>query len=80
MKTKQLNLIKAFIFKEKVFWKRTIGMRKRGGWITFILALIPITIAHYAFALMHFGFEFCLWLFRSPQFEINLQKMVKVPA
>ena len=73
---KQLNLIKAFAFKEKVFWKRTWGMTKR-SWIAFILAIPFITIAHYAFALMHFGFEFVLWVFRSPQFEVNLQRMVK---
>ena len=75
--TKRLNLIRAFAFKERVFWKRTWGMTKK-SWIAFIIAIPFITVAHYAFALMHFGFEFVLWVFRSPQFEVNLQRMVKV--
>jgi hypothetical protein len=80
MKTpKQLNLISAFAFKEKVFWKRTWGMTKR-SWAAFIIAIPFITLGHYAFALMHLGFETTLWIFRSPQFEVNLQRMVKVSA
>jgi hypothetical protein len=80
MKTsKQLNLIRAFGHKEKVFWKRTYGMTKR-SWVAFILAIPFITVAHYAFATMSFLFELSLWVRKKPQFKINLQKMVSVPA
>lgn len=73
-KQKSLSLIKVFILKEKDFWKRTWTMRKKSGWLGFIIAIPFLTIAHYAFALMHFLFECFLWLTMKPQFRSNMKK------
>ena len=72
---KSPNLIKVFGLKEKAFWKRTWTMRKKLSWVGFGLALIFITVAHYAFALMHFLFECFLWVVMKPQFKANLRKL-----
>lgn len=74
-KQKSLSLIKIFLLKEGVFWKRTWSMRKKSGWFGFIIALPFLTLAHYAFALMHFLFECFLWIVMRPQFRANLQKL-----
>ena len=72
---KSLNLIRIFLLKERVFWNRTWTMRKRTGWLGFLIGLLFITVAHYAFAIMHFLFECFLWVVKRPQFKVNLQKM-----
>lgn len=76
MKTqKSLNLIKVFALKEVKFWKRTWTMRKKLSWVGFGIGLIFITVAHYAFALMHFLFECFLWIVMRPHFRANMAKM-----
>jgi len=76
---KKFNLMKAFLLKEGVFWKRTWLMHTKFGWISkflvFPLALILISLFHYAFAFMHFGFECFLYVAHRGQFQINLNKM-----
>lgn len=76
---KKFNLFKAFLLKEKVFWARTFGMHEKFGWIgkltVFPLALILISIAHYAFAFMHNAFESYLYFRDRKRFNINLDKM-----
>lgn len=69
------NLIRIFGLKEVKFWKRTWSMRKKLSWIGFGIALIFITISHYAFALMHFLFECFLFLFMRSQFKANMVKL-----
>lgn len=69
------NLIRIFGLKEAKFWKRTWSMRKKLSWVGFGIALIFITIAHYAFALMHFLFECFLFLFMRSQFKANMVKL-----
>jgi len=76
MKTeKSLSLIKIFLLKEGVFWKRTWSMRKKSGIFGFIIALPFLTIAHYSFALMHLLFECFLWVVMRAQFRANLRKL-----
>lgn len=72
---KSLNLIRVFGLKEAKFWRRTLIMRKKFSWIGFGIALIFITIAHYAFALMHFLFECFLWIVLNSQFKANIIKL-----
>jgi len=67
--------------KEKIHWKRLGRMfTKFNNWIsklTFgLIVAILITIAHYAFALMHTLFEMFLWVFFKKAFKANLQKLV----
>ena len=69
------NLVKLFLKKEGIFWKRTWTMRKKLNWFGFAIALLLITIGHYAFALMHFLFECFLWITWRPMFRANLQKL-----
>ena len=66
---------------EKIHWKRLGRMfTKFNNWIsklTFgLIVAILITIAHYAFALMHTLFEMFLWVFFKKAFKANLQKLV----
>ena len=81
MKNQKFNLIKIFLLKEKVFWKRTWAMHTKFNWFAkftaFPIALIVIAIFHYAFAFMHFMFECFLWIFIRGQFELNMRKMQK---
>ena len=72
---KSPNLIRVFLLKEKVFWKRTWTMRKRLSWFGFAIGIIFIALFHYAFALMHFLFECFLWLAMRPQFKANMRKL-----
>lgn len=74
-KNRSLNLIRVFALKEVKFWKRTMTMRQRLNWFGFGIALAFITVAHYAFALMHFLFECFLWVVMRPQFKANMVKM-----
>jgi hypothetical protein len=74
-KKKSPSLIKIFLFKEGVFWKRTWSMRKKSGWLGFLIAIPFLTIAHYVFALMHFLFECFLWATIRAQFRANLRKL-----
>ena len=60
--------------KEKIFWRRTIQMKNKLNFFWFILAVLLISIGHYAFALMHILFESYLWIIRSDQFKKNLEK------
>ena len=69
------NLIKVFGLKEVKFWKRTWTMKQKMNWFGFGIGLIFITVAHYAFALMHFLFECFLWIVMRPQFKANVNKM-----
>lgn len=69
------SLIKIFGLKEVKFWKRTWTMRQKLSWIGFGIALVFLTVAHYAFALMHFLFECFLWIAMRPQFKANMVKM-----
>ena len=69
------NLIKVFGRKEAIFWKRTWSMKKQLNWIGFRIALIFITLAHYAFVIMHFLFECLLFIIMRPQFKANINKM-----
>lgn len=75
MSSHSTNLIKVFGLKEAKFWKRTWTMRKKLSWFGFGIALIFLTPAHYAFALMHFLFECFLWVVMRPQFKVNLVKL-----
>ena len=59
---KSLNLIRVFGLKEVKHWKRTWTMRKKLPWVGFGIALILITVGHYAFALMHFLWESSLYI------------------
>ena len=42
-----MKFLKVFYKKEKMFWNRTILMKKKIGWIGFLIATIVIAIAHY---------------------------------
>jgi len=75
MTKKSLNLIKVFAHKEVKFWNRTWTMRKKLNLVGFGIALLFITLGHYAFALMHFLFECVLFFVMRPQFKANLNKM-----
>ena len=70
-----LNLIKVYFRKEKIWWKRTWGMRKRVGLIGFLIAFPFLLAGHLAFAIMHFLMEGVLYLFNRPQFKANLMKL-----
>lgn len=72
-----MNLIQIFWEKEKVFWKRTLTMRKKINIFGFLVATIFIAIGHYAFALMHFLFEIFLFIFWRSMFSMNLKKLQK---
>lgn len=76
---KKYNLIQLFGLKEGVFWKRTFTMHKKFNWVgklsMFPIALFLISLAHYAFAVMHFLFECFLFIVHKGQFQINLNKM-----
>jgi hypothetical protein len=72
---KRPTLIRAMLIKERIFWTRTWGMKRKIGWIGFILVAILVSIGHYIFAGWTFMSEVIMWLFRSPQFKINIQKM-----
>jgi len=69
------NLLRVFYLKEIKFWTRTWTMKKKTGWFGFLIAIPFLTIAHYAFALMHFLFECFLWVVMRPQFKVNLVKL-----
>lgn len=75
----KFNLMYVFLLKEVVFWKRTWQMHKKfklaGKIFAFPIALLMVAIGHYAFAIMHFGFESFLWVVHRGQFKINLNKM-----
>jgi hypothetical protein len=66
--------------KEKVHWKR-VGQifAKINGWVfkvtLGVLVVILVTLAHYAFALMHTLYEMFLFIFARQAFKANLQKM-----
>jgi len=79
MAKKKYNLIQIFGLKEGIFWKRTWTMHTKFNWIgklsMFPIALLLISLAHYAFALMHFLFESFLFMVHKGQFQINLNKM-----
>jgi len=79
MKVKKLktNLFKAFWIKEKQFWSRSFEMRKKLGWFGFTLGILLLSIAHYAFAFMHFMFECFLWIVMKDQYKSNILKMSK---
>ena len=70
-----LNLTKVYFRKEKIWWKRTWGMKKKVGFIGFLIAIPFLMLGHYAFAAMHFLMEGGLYLFNRPQFEANLTKL-----
>jgi hypothetical protein len=70
-----MTLVKAMAIKERIFWKRTISMKKKIGWFGFLIALVFITLAHYAFAFMTFMSEAFMWAIGSPQFKVNVAKM-----
>ena len=73
----KLNLIKVFLLKEKKFWQRTWEMKNKINLFWFIIAIILISIGHYAFAFMHFLFECFLWLVARKQYRLNLYKLYK---
>ena len=70
------NIFKVFWLKEKKFWKRTWTMHTKFNWfgkiIVFIPSILLIGIFHYAFALMHFGFELFLSIVIKDQFIRNM--------
>ena len=75
-----MRLLKVFWNKEKIYWKRILGVWKRcktimGKTIGFLIVVILVSIAHYAFALMHFSFECFLWIFNRKQYENNLYRL-----
>lgn len=74
-KARSRNLIRVFGLKETKFWKRTWTMKDKMNWVGFAIGLIFITVAHYAFALMHFLFECVLWAAVPSQFRANINKM-----
>ena len=66
--------------KEKIHWKRIKQMfSKFNGWVSKlsfgVIVAILVTLAHYAFALMHTLFELFLFVFMRDAFKANLQKM-----
>ncbi len=74
------NLVQILWKKEKIHWNRLGQMfNKFNGWLsrlTFgLIVAILITIAHYAFALMHTLYEMFLWLFFRKAFKSNLQQL-----
>ncbi|MDA3780957.1 MAG: hypothetical protein PF487_12170 [Bacteroidales bacterium] len=67
--------------KELIHWKRLGEMFiKFNNWIsklTFgLIVATLITIAHYAFALMHTLYEIFLWIFFRKAFKRNLQQLI----
>lgn len=66
--------------KELIHWKRLSEMfTKFNNWIsklTFgIIVATLITLAHYAFAIMHTLYEMFLWVFFRKAFKRNLQQL-----
>jgi hypothetical protein len=74
------NLISILWKKEIVHWKRVKQMfGKINGWVfkvtLGVLVVLLVTLAHYAFALMHTLYEMFLFIFARQAFKANLQKM-----
>lgn len=69
--------------KERVHWKRMLKLWTEVGtdigarFLAFPIIVCLVSIAHYCFALMHFGFEFVLMLFMKQQFKANLTVLHK---
>jgi len=69
---KQLNLFQIFIKKEKKFWLRTFEMKKKIGWIGFIIALLFILFGRICFISMFFLSKGYLWIRDNKEFKQNL--------
>ena len=74
------TLVKVLWKKEKIHWKRVGEMLGKFNGIvmkaTFgIIVAFLVTLAHYAFALMHTLYEIVLWVFARQTFKANLQKL-----
>lgn len=77
MENIKTNLIKLFLLKERVHWKRIkLGFRQFDGLAGKILGggiiTVFITIFHYIFAFPHFIFECAMWCFVRGQFKMNM--------
>ena len=75
------TLLKIVWKKEIIHWKRLGKMlEKFNGWLnklTFgLIVAILVTIAHYAFAIMHTLYEIFLWIFFRKAFKENLKKLM----
>ncbi len=76
----QFTLIAVMLLKEKIHWIRmgrlffemdSIGAKV----VTYPIIVVIITAFHYAFAGMHFMFEFVMFLLNRKQFKGNMIKL-----
>lgn len=76
---KKANLLKLFVQKERIFWKRnkTFFLEQTGksDKLSAFLVILFVYPAHYCFALMHFAFELFMWIFNQKQFQKNLKTL-----
>jgi hypothetical protein len=77
MKKEKISLIKLYLFKERVHYKRIkLGFLHFKGLLGKILGggilAVLITISHYIFAFPHFIFECAMWVFVRGQFKMNM--------
>lgn len=74
MKTKRLTLIKVFLRKEKLFWKRINSLvQTKANILSKILAILLVSICRYGGTIMHLFFECSLYLFDREQFRKNMK-------
>ena len=82
----RLILLLKMIWKKEIkYWKRMSEVFKNipgvgGKIISFPLIVILVTPFHYAFALMHAFFEFCLMFCNKKQFDKNMETHFKMVA
>ena len=74
------NLMSILWKKEKIHWKRVKQMfGKINGWVfkltLGVIVVALVTLAHYAFALMHTLYELFLFVFFRQAFRANLQQL-----
>lgn len=80
---KYSKLIKVMLNKEALHYKR-LGKcfhnidTWSGKLIAWPLICIIVTFSHYCFAIMHFGFETFLYLFKRDQFNKNMVSLSRV--
>lgn len=74
MKSRKLTLIKIFLEKEKLFWKRISLLTKADANILAkFLAILGVGFCRYGATVMHFFFELFMYLFNRKQFKKNLK-------
>jgi hypothetical protein len=77
MEKKEINLIKLYLLKERVHWKRIkIGFMIFNNWFAKILGggllTLGITLFHYIFSIPHFIFECIMYYLNRHQFKLNM--------